>query len=52
MLIDNMAVRDLMVAFKIVAQLHGHLLEVLDPTVQRLADMAEEHATVSKYKLS
>uniref|UniRef100_A0A1I8HIC5 Exocyst subunit Exo70 family protein n=1 Tax=Macrostomum lignano TaxID=282301 RepID=A0A1I8HIC5_9PLAT len=44
MLIDNMAVRDLLVAFKIVAQLHGHLLEVLDPTVQRLANVADEHA--------
>ncbi|PAA93852.1 hypothetical protein BOX15_Mlig034464g3 [Macrostomum lignano] len=44
MLIDSMAVRDLLMAFKIVAQLHGHLLEVLDPTVQRLATVADEHS--------
>ncbi|PAA78534.1 hypothetical protein BOX15_Mlig004600g1, partial [Macrostomum lignano] len=44
MLIDSMAVRDLLLAFKIVAQLHGHLLEVLDPTVQRLANVADEHS--------
>uniref|UniRef100_A0A1I8F1W9 Uncharacterized protein n=1 Tax=Macrostomum lignano TaxID=282301 RepID=A0A1I8F1W9_9PLAT len=44
MLIDNMAVRDLLLAFRIVAQLNGHLMEVLDPAVQRLASVADEHA--------
>ncbi|PAA91937.1 hypothetical protein BOX15_Mlig012439g1 [Macrostomum lignano] len=44
MLIDSMAARDLMVAFKIVTQLNSHLVEAMEPQFVRIADTADAHA--------